>query len=207
MTTATCIDWTDVEEAARLLAGNWRRFECFCWDNSRLPYADDCFIWNLRSRDAGLLEESNCEQIKKALEPFTEGDDPDVWFETHHHWAVGWLEAAVVRVFNPQTRAVTAAFREVCRLRERLESYPILCESHYSELEYATTLDSYASEMWRERKTLPEGWQGEVYSWFSEHGQDCYTESRDDQGGYAPREAIIIALTDLGLWPTAVVEN
>jgi hypothetical protein len=37
MTTTTRIDWTDVEEAASEMAGNWRRFECFAWDNSRLP--------------------------------------------------------------------------------------------------------------------------------------------------------------------------
>jgi hypothetical protein len=205
MTTATRIDWSDPEAAARQVAGNWRNFKCFCWDNSRLPYADDCFIWNLRSRDAGLLEESNCEQIKKGLEPFTEGDDPAVWFETHRHWAVGWLEAAVVRVFDPQTRAVTAAFEEFCRIKERLDDYPILNEQDYTEREFEATLDNYRGEMWRLKDNLPDGWEDEVYSWFSDHGKDRYIENRDDRGGYAPREAITEALQDLGLLPTLVV--
>lgn len=151
------------------------------------------------------MEESNCNQIKKALKPFTEGDDPDVWFETHHHWAVGWLEAAVVRVFSPQTRAVTAAFGEFCRIKEALENYSILDERDYSEREYQATLENYSSEMSRLKDDLPDGWAGEVYSWFSDHGQDRCIENRDDRGDYAPRDKIIEALQDLGLLPSVVV--
>jgi len=44
-----------------------------------------------------------------------------------------------------------------------------------------------------------------VYSWFSDHGQDCFIENRDDRGGYAPREKIIEALQNLGLLPSVVV--
>jgi len=82
-----------------------------------------------------------------------------------------------------------------------------LNESDYSEREYAATLENYASEMWQIKDTLPPGWENEVYSWFSDHAQDRYTENRDDQGGYAPREAITEALQDLGLLPTAVVHG
>jgi hypothetical protein len=86
------------------------------------------------------------------------------------------------------------------------EDYPILNESDYSEKEYQATLENYASEMWGMRKELPDGWEGEVYSWFSDNGHDRFTENTDDQGGYAPRENITEALQDLGLLPTVVVE-
>lgn len=74
-------------------------------------------------------------------------------------------------------------------------------------MEWEATLENYANEMWRERKELPEGWEGEVYSWFSDNGLDRYTENRDDQGGYAPKEKIIEALKALGLLPTVVIQS
>jgi hypothetical protein len=59
--------------------------------------------------------------------------------------------------------------------------------------------------MWAMRKELPEGWESQVYRWFGDQGHDGYTENRDDQGGWAPREQITEALQDLGLLPTVVV--
>ena len=46
---------------------------------------------------------------------------------------------------------------------------------------------------------MPEGWEAEVYGWFSDNGLDEFTENRDDRGGWAPREKIIEALQALGL--------
>jgi hypothetical protein len=60
--------------------------------------------------------------------------------------------------------------------------------------------------MWRE-KGLPDGWEAEVYSWFSDHGLDEFMENRDDRGGWASREKIVEALQGLGLLPTVVVEK
>jgi hypothetical protein len=46
MTTATRIDWTDVEAAARELAGNWRRFDSFAWHRAYvLDDADRWMVW------------------------------------------------------------------------------------------------------------------------------------------------------------------
>lgn len=205
MTATTSIDWSDVEAAAKELAGNWRRFTCFAWHRGHgLKDADDWMIWYTSSRDAGLLEQSNEKVINERLAPFSEGDDPDVVFETHSHWACGSLSGVSLRV-RRDDGTITDAFEEFCRIKERLEEYLILDERDYSEREYEATLDNYRSEMWRLRDELPNGWEAEVYAWFSDHGHDRYIENRDDQGGYAPREAIIEALTDLGLLPTAVV--
>lgn len=207
MTTATSIDWTDVEEAARLLAGNWQKFTCFVWHRGHgLEDADRWCIWYTSSRDAGLLEQSNEATINKRLEPFSEDDDPDLVLERHSHWTCGYLSGMSIRVYR-EDGTPTEAFREFCRIKERLENYGVLNEADYSEREYAATLENYDSEMWRLRDNLPEGWAGEVYSWFSDHGHDRFTANVDDQGGWAPREAITEALQDLGLLPTAVVDN
>lgn len=207
MTTTTCIDWTDVEAAARQVAGNWRRFDSFAWHRAYdLQDADRWMVWYTSSRDAGLLEQSNEKVISERLSTFAEGDNPDVVFERHSHWAVGHVDGFSIRVFRGEG-TITDAFREFCSIKERLEDYPILDEQDYSEREYEATLENYRGEMWRLRDDLPDGWESDVYSWFSDHGQDRYIENRDDQGGWAPREKLIEALQDLGLLPTVVVEN
>ena len=201
------IDWTDVDAAARDLAGNWRGFDCFAWSRGYdLPDADNWLIHYTTNRDSGLLDQSNEQAIIKRLEPFTEGDDPDVMVESHSHWAVGYVDGFSLRVLRPDG-TITDAFREFCGIRESLENYPVLDEADYSEREWNATLENYSIEMWSLRNDLPEGWEGEVYEWFSDNGHHRYIENRDDQGGYADREAIIEALQDLGLLPSVVIEE
>lgn len=198
-------DWSDVESAARRLAGNWRDFGFFAWRRGYdLEDADAWTIYYTGHRDSGLLARSNHAEIATLLAPFTAGDDPDVVFESHSHWAVGHIDGFSVRVFGKGSE-ITEAFTEFCQIKQDLEDYPILNESDYSEREYAATLENYRSEMWAAREELPEGWESEVYSWFSDNGRDRYTENRDDQGGWAPKEQITEALQDLGLLPTVVV--
>jgi hypothetical protein len=90
--------------------------------------------------------------------------------------------------------------------KEALEGYPVLDSEDYGEMELQATLDNYRSEMWRE-KSLPEGWEAEVYSWFSDRCLDEFIENRDDRGGWAPRVKLVEALQALGLMPTVVVEK
>ena len=157
-------------------------------------------IWYTSHRDAGLLAQSNEQAINKRLEPFTEGDDPDLVFESHSHWAVGHVDGFSLRVFKPDG-SITPAFEEFCRIKEELEGYPVLDESDYSDREFEATLENYREELWRLRDQLPEGWEAEVYSWFGDNGQDRFTENRDDQGGWAPKEKIVEALEALDLYP------
>jgi hypothetical protein len=207
MTTLTCADWSDVDAAARLMSGNWRQVECFCWHRGHdLEDADKWMIWYTTHRDAGLLEQSNEHVINERLKPFGEGDDPDFVFERHSHWAVGHVDGFSIRVFR-EGSTITAAFKEFCQIKEALDSYPVLDEQDYSEREYTATLENYRSEMWRLKDDLSDGWEAEVHSWFSDHGQDRYTANLDDQGGWAPKEKIVEALRDLGLLPTLVVVN
>src|SRR6266403_2180050 len=109
MRTNDCINWSDVEAAAKKLAGNWREFECFAWSRGYdLEDADRWMIWYTSSPQAGLLEQSNETVINKRLEQFAEGDDPDLVFETHSHWAVNSLTGFSLRVVRPDNTITDA---------------------------------------------------------------------------------------------------
>ena len=120
------IDWTDVEAAGKALAGAWRDIPCFCWHRGcDLQDADSWMLWYSSSRDAGLLEQSNEKVFNERLRPFSEGDDPDLVFERHSHWAVGYLDGFSIRVYRPDG-SITPAFEQFCSIKDALEGYPVL---------------------------------------------------------------------------------
>ena len=144
-----------------------------------------------------MLDLSNAGVIAKALEPFTDGDDPDVVMESHNHWAVGHVDGFSIRVFRDGK--ITDAFRKYHELAESMANYPILDESDYSNLEYESTVANIADAAWRLKGDfeLPEDWQYEVYGWLSDN--DCgEIENRDDQGGYPSEESLQAAFIALG---------
>jgi hypothetical protein len=173
-----------LEGAASEAAGNWQRFDCFIWDRRHdLDDADQWTVIYSHTRDSGLLDMSNADAIAKVMQPFTEGDDPDVVFESHSHWAVGHVDGFSVRVFRDSE--ITDAFKRYHDLAERMDDYPILDEEDYSRREYEATLDNIADAAWRLKKEfdLPEGWEGSVYSWLGDNRSGS-VENRDDRGGY-----------------------
>jgi hypothetical protein len=205
--TKTNIDWNDVEEAARQMAGNWRQFTAFVWSRGyRLPDADKWMIGYTNYRDAGLLARSNHIVITERLAPFSAGDYPDLVFERHFHFAFGYVDGLSIRVYRADG-TITDAFREVCRIHKRLDECAILDEQDYSQREYEATLENYREAMGVLKDELPQGWEAKAYAWFCDHGQDRYIANPDDQGGHAPREAILEALRDLGLAPNVVVKK
>src|ERR1700722_12385570 len=118
------IGWTDIESAATRLAGNWQHFDSFAW--SRAFNLEDAERWAVSytsSRDAGLLEQSNEIAFNDRLRPFSAGDDSDVVFERHSHWASGYVDGFSIRVYGPDG-SITPAFEEFCRIKEALEDYP-----------------------------------------------------------------------------------
>jgi hypothetical protein len=193
----------DIEDAAQKAAGNWRHFRCFVWWRERdLQDADQWSIIYTSNRDSGLLDQSNAAVIEKALQPFAEDDDPDVVFESHNHWAVGFIAGFSVRVFKDGK--VTEAFRTYHELAQRMDDYPILDESDYSERELEATIENIEDAAWRLKNEfdLPEGWESEVYSWLSDN-DSSEVENRDDQGGYPSDEALRAAFEALGFPKTA----
>lgn len=187
-----------LEDAAVQAAGNWRDFTCFVW--FRRDGIDDPENWAIiytHHRDSGLLDLSNSSVIEKALEPFTDGDDPDVVFESHNHWAVGHVDGFSIRVFRDGK--ITDAFRKYHELAESMATYPILDESDYSNREYEATVENIADAAWRLKDDyeLPEDWQYEAYGWLSDNDPG-EIENRDDQGGYPSEESLQAAFDALG---------
>ena len=84
-------------------------------------------------------------------------------------------------------------------LMEQLDGYPILDEEDYSERELDATLENITDAAWRVKHeyTLPDGWEGDVYSWLSDNRQSA-VENRDDQGGYPEEDDLRAAFAALG---------
>ena len=187
-----------LEEAAKDVAGNWQRFDSFVWFRERdLEDPENWAIIYTHNRDSGLLDQSNADQINEAMEPFTDGDDPDVVMESHDHWAVGHVDGFSIRVYRDGS--ITDAFKTYHELTERLADYPILDEEDYSRREYEATLSNISDAVWRvkDEYALPDGWESEVFSWLSDHRQRA-VENRDDQGGYPEQDDLRAAFEALG---------
>lgn len=187
----------DLEEAAQSILGNWKRFQCFVWFRDDITDADNWAIIYTHNRDSGLLDLSNAGVIAKALEPFTEGDDPDVVFESHNHWAVGHVDGVSLRIFRDGQ--ITEAFRKYHELAQAMANYPILDEEDYGNREYEATVANIADAAWRLKDDfeLPEDWQYEVYGWLSDNDPG-EVENRDDQGGYPSEQSLKAAFDALG---------
>jgi hypothetical protein len=188
----------DLEDAAKEAAGNWQNFHCFVWfrDND-LVDADTWAVIYTHNRDSGLLDQSNAEAIRKAMEPFTNTEDPDVVFESHSHWAVGHVDGFSVRVFR--NGQITEAFKAYHELAARMADYPILDEADYSNREYEATLENLVDAAWRLKNEfdLPDDWECEVYGWFGEHNERAI-DNTDDQGGYPEQQELEAAFDALG---------
>ena len=188
----------DLNDAAETAAGNWRDFSCFIWFRANeLDSAEDWAVIYTHHRDSGLLDQSNAAAINKAMNLFTEGDDPDVVFESHSHWAVGSIDGFSIKVFK--RGRITKAFRIYHELAERMSDYPVLDETDYSNREYEATLANVGEAAWRLKQDfeLPEGWQYEVFDWFWDHDQRA-VENSDDQGGYPDEQELEAAFNALG---------
>jgi len=77
-----------------------------------------------RSRDSGILEESN---FAKALEMLG-GDGDNVRVERYGHWACGWIEEVYVRPGTPECLIAE-------EIERKLDNYPILDEDDFGRRE------------------------------------------------------------------------
>ena len=194
------------ESKRKEMAGNWHKFSCFVWNRGYdLEDADNWMIWYTSGRDA---RPPGSEQPQRRL--------PNCSIHSRTATTLTWLPSpirigrsvplSVGRfVFTAKTAKSLTPFEPIATSRIGWKATPHLNEADYSEREYNATLENYRSEMWDMEKQLPEGWASEVYSWFSDNGHDRYTENRDDGDGYAPQEAIVEALSDLGMLPTLIL--
>ncbi|QDT48885.1 hypothetical protein Pan258_29320 [Symmachiella dynata] len=179
-----------IEDAAVEAAGNWQRFDSFCWfRRDEVPDAENWAIFYTSHRDSGLLDQSNAAAIVKEMTLFTEGDDPDVVFESHNHWAVGHIDGFSLQVFR--SGEITDAFVKYHGLAERLADYPILDEEDYSQREFDATIENLTDAIWRlkDEYDLPKDWESDVFNWLSNHNCGAI-ENVDDQGGYPDEDEL-----------------
>ena len=180
-------------------AGNWKKFDNFCWDNEPED-GDHWTIINLTHRDANLLDTSNADAIREAMRPYLATDD--VRFEQFTHWAFGWVEGISVRVFGPDGNT-TEAWRTLEGLAERLREYPALDEDDYCRREYEATLDNIDSVVsvvvcrYDHEVKLPDDADRQIFSWLWDHDQRSL-ESVDGQGGHPGEAAVEAAMKGLG---------
>ena len=94
---------------------------------------------------------------------------------------------------------ITKGFRVYHELAERMDEYPILDESDYSEREFNATYENVGEAAWRLKSEfdLTADWQSDVYSWLSDH-RDRALENKDDQGGYPEEGDLKAAFEALG---------
>lgn len=188
-----------LEEAARRAAGNWRNFECFIWYRRHdLDRPDDWAIIYTHNPSSTLIDESNAAVIAEALKAFPS----DVVAESHSHWLVGHVDGFSIRVYR--RGKITKAFTTYFELLQQIEDYPILDESDYSDREYEATLANIPLAAWRlaRQYELPEGWEGDVYSWLSDNRSSAL-ENRDDLGGWPDEEELEAAFAALGFRQSA----
>lgn len=185
-----------IDSIAQNLRGNWRKFNCFYWDNeSELPDSDNWCIVYTHNRDSGLLTESNAHAIAQIMEPFLEGDD--LLVEDHNHWVVGWVAGYSIRVYKQDTKnEYTPAFLAWCDIQNRLENYPVLDEEDWSarELEACLKNIGYEGGKFVDDKYKDEDWVSEVYGLLP----DNETQNSDGRGAYPSEESIATALYTLG---------
>jgi hypothetical protein len=188
-----------IEDDAKEAAGSWQRFESFAWHRRwDLEDSDKWAIFNTHHRDSGLLDQSNADQLNKAMKPFADQDESDVMWEHAGHWAVGWVDGLSIRVYNAAGE-ITEAFKAYWELMGALQDYPVLNDEDYSNREYEATIENIGSAAYgiKDEYELPEGWESEVFSWFWDHRQSA-VENRDDQGGYPDNDDLRAAFDALG---------
>ena len=123
-----------LEDAAKGSGWQLEIVDSFAWfRESEIADPDNWAIIYTHNRDSGLLDQSNADAIAEAMEPFTEGDDPDVVMESHDHWAVGHVDGFSIRVYR--NGEITEAFKTYHDLMEQMDGYPILDEEDYSNRE------------------------------------------------------------------------
>ena len=102
------------------------------------------FVFLGQNRDSDALTRSNFECGLEALG----GESETVLVIREGHWACGWVEWIAIHESDEK------ALREADELAAALTDYPIVNESHFSELEWTEANDYWESLSLRERIEL-----------------------------------------------------
>ena len=163
------------------------------WNDEEWDSPQNWFLLPLATRDSGLLEQSNAEEMEKRMEPFEDSGDIDIGRASH--WAYGWLDQILVRIRDQQGN-FTPAFQEVFAINQDLQNYPILNEDAYSEKRYYALMESIEDNKNMLNDQAPDTWVQDVWDWLSEN-EERALEDPDDQG-YVDEDLVKEALEALG---------
>ena len=180
----------DIDEAAKVCAGNWKKFTDFGWDNGDIDHVEDWFIYHTANRDSGFIEQSNESVFEKELDEFGE---LYVRKERASHWGVGWVNMLVIRVYEACGGEITEAFKKWHELAMSLEEYPLLDESDHSQREYDAALEAIKNVA---PTVYSQMWESEVFSWLWENDQR-QLDNVDGNGACPSKESICKALDAL----------
>jgi hypothetical protein len=127
-------------------------------------------------RDSDSIERSNFAAMLKRLG----GESDTVAVERESHWAVGWVEHLLI---DPGDTAKVEAAQE---MRESIADYPLLDESHHSELEYTEFWDWAESELSR----FGDGWADALHAAIESENTFIGDESSEWKAIEAARKAL-----------------
>jgi hypothetical protein len=116
-----------------------RMADAFKRDSAYWGECGEWFIVAAQHRDSDSLSRSNFVSLLKLLG----GESEQVRIERANHWAVGWVEYLIVAPAN------RSGLREAIYAHSSVCSYPVLDETHWSELEYNEAWDFAEGELKR----------------------------------------------------------
>jgi len=182
----------DIEIRAKKLAGNWKKFESFCWTNEPEIDSQNWGIFYTHNRDSTLLDVSNAHTIDERLIEFI-GDN--LQKEDHNHWACGWIAGYSIKVY--ENGKITDVFRAYHEIQESLENYPVLDEDDYYTRESDATFENVKTATHDNGYDLTDEQIYNLISWYSDNEQSAI-ESKDDSGGWPTDEQIKTGCDALG---------
>jgi len=157
------------------------------------------YIIYSHNRDSTLVTESNWDTLKEMFK-----DNPRVRILNFNHWLCGWVECFMI---NGEEMTIED-YNQILDIINRLEDYPLLDESDYSNREFESTLENISSEMHyaiSDYDTMKEFDSMEdkeickkVFDWLWTNDQN-QLETVDDTGGFPSKESIVKALLALNL--------
>jgi len=93
------------------------------------------YVFLAQNRDSDALTRSNFICGLKAIG----GESETVHIVRERHWAVGWVEWIAIDQDD------TAALEKADAIMDKLAAYPVVCEDHWSELEWNEAADYWAA--------------------------------------------------------------
>lgn len=115
-----------------------------CGSSAYFGESGDWLIACSIHRDSDCLSRSNFEVMQSTLNALPsvknwEGENHPVSVERFSHWAVGWIDYLAI---HPNC---AEAIAEAEKMRARIEDYPVLDETHFSNMEMEE-----ANQVWRD---------------------------------------------------------